>query len=270
MNLSKKKTIKKASIVVLSLALCVFPVSAYAWGWGLPIHPGDHVFDAKRWADSVKVYTQKMQEVMNQVQKYQDMIIMNSGVIGLDQRVNSAIERYSDAYLGTSFINPDADISDAVSSGQSVANMKISNAQELTEFKEKLHRQSVTSNIDTITSFQKNMENASNKLTQIAAVLNTQTGNERGGSIVGETQKANAIRSIRSSTAVDAARSEGAEMMNRIENQQTQIANEHAERIRGSVAKVPSFDPYNPTDEEKAAFESSSKNVGFGSFNGGE
>lgn len=258
--------IKKSLILAVTL-LCLLPIGSSFARWR-PIHPGDHVIDLKRLNDSVKVYAQKMQEYMNQAQKYMDMVIMNTGVIGLDRKIESTINRYSDTYLGTTYVNPKMNFKDAANNPENIAKQ---DAKELEVFKAKIRQESMQSDIDVLNKFQETTDNISGRMSAISEILNQKTGDpSRGGSILGETQKNNAIDIIEAKNSISKAESEGAAMAQSIHKEQTKLVDENLDRSQGTILAIPASDPYHRNEQEKAIFEENSTNLGFGSFTGGE
>lgn len=262
-----KTSAKLITTVSIALLLLIPTGSALAF-WGSPIHPGDHVIDLKRLEDSTKVYTQKIQEYMNQAQKYIDMAIMNSGVLGLDKRVASAIDRYSTKYLGTTIVNPAISSETAKANAQNLAQ---EDAKNLTEFRAQMREESMSANADALATFQQNMSNIAGRTTAISDILNEKTGKQdTGGSIVGETQKTNAISTVRAQNSISGAESEGASLARQIEADNARLVEENAQRADGPLARFPSYDPYHPNSTEEATMKENSENFGFGHFTGGE
>lgn len=257
-----RKTMCVLAICVITLLTPAAP--SYAW-WGVPISPGDHVIDLERLQKNAQIYAEKVQEYLNQANILINRAIMQTGVNGLDRRIHNAIEKYSKRFYGESATNPDKPLTDY---DKMLA--KIDDAGELNDFRKSVSAKAQMTRIDSLDTAQQNLTNMSGRLDSIVNGLIQASSEKSDFGYVGQVQLTNGINIARAKNNIDAANNYGAGMVARMEGESEALVEESIERATGPMVGVPSYDPYHPNEKEKAIFEETSTNVGFGHFTGGE
>ena len=100
--------IHKTAVVVFTMAvLSGSSMIAQAW-WGDLLYPGAHVFDAKRFADSIKETEQAVAAVQNTLENLNKRILMITGLNSDLQSVFKAVQGIGDMPTGKSAAELDA------------------------------------------------------------------------------------------------------------------------------------------------------------------
>lgn len=259
---------KNKKVLLLCVLGLLIPSTVLGWGHR-PIHPGDHVYDAKRWADSAKEYLQMAKEVSQAIKQVQQMTlsIKNLDLSPINNAINVA-NKYTGPG-GISFVNPNTDRSKVASAPETLTKTDVQTVEGMNDYKEKLYTQLATSNKETLEAMQSYSANAAAKRAEADSLLAVKTNEGEMASETAEIQKSNYINGLKASADIDDVKAYGAAIANRIEIENTKYMEIQAERSTGGITHVASgYDPYNPSDEMKAKFEASSKNLGFGTFTG--
>lgn len=203
------------------------------------IHPGDHVFDAKRFHDSVLETAQQALVASQTAQELTIRILQHTGIVEPGSAVAQAMDRYENRYDGQTMISPDGDISSSpVSLLTSYTNNYMTSDPEtgIANYLSKVHSDTAAVEQDVIhqqTARMKNMQD-------IEAI-------EAPGRM-GEIQKGSSLAILRGMNMADEARLDGAQMASSIADSQAQITQEQVDRLRTSMNEVKALDPYDSSN----------------------
>lgn len=203
------------------------------------IHPGDHVFDAKRFHDSVLETAQQALVASQTAQELTIRILQHTGIVEPGSAVAQAMDRYENRYDGQTMISPDGDIaSSPVSLLTSYTNNYMTSDPEtgIANYLSKVHSDTAAVEQDVIhqqTARMKNMQD-------IEAI-------EAPGRM-GEIQKGSSLAILRGMNMADEARLDGAQMASSIADSQAQITQEQVDRLRTSMNEVKALDPYDSSN----------------------
>ena len=203
------------------------------------IHPGDHVFDAKRFHDSVLETAQQALTASQTAQELTIRILQHTGIVEPGSAVAQAMDRYENRYDGQTMISPDGDISSSpVSLLTSYTNNYMTSDPEtgIANYLSKVHSDTAAVEQDVIhqqTARMKNMQD-------IEAI-------EAPGRM-GEIQKGSSLAILRGMNMADEARLDGAQMASSIADSQAQITQEQVDRLRTSMNEVKALDPYDSSN----------------------
>lgn len=203
------------------------------------IHPGDHVFDAKRFHDSVLETAQQALTASQTAQELTIRILQHTGIVEPGSAVAQAMNRYENRYDGQTMISPDGDISSSpISLLTSYTNNYMTSDPEtgIANYLSKVHSDTAAVEQDVIhqqTTRMKDMQD-------IAAI-------EAPGRM-GEIQKSSSLAILRGMNMADEARLDGAQMASSIADSQAQITQEQVDRLRTSMNEVKALDPYDPSN----------------------
>lgn len=203
------------------------------------IHPGDHVFDAKRFHDSVLETAQQALVASQTAQELTIRILQHTGIVEPGSAVAQAMDRYENRYDGQTMISPDGNISSSpVSLLTSYTNNYMTSDPEtdIANYLSKIHSDTAAVEQDVIhqqTARMKNMQD-------IEAI-------EAPGRM-GEIQKGSSLAILRGMNMADEARLDGAQMASSIADSQAQITQEQVDRLRTSMNEVKALDPYDSSN----------------------
>lgn len=203
------------------------------------IHPGDHVFDAKRFHDSVLETAQQALVTSQTAQELTIRILQHTGIVEPGSAVAQAMDRYENRYDGQTMISPDGNISSSpVSLLTSYTNNYMTSDPEtdIANYLSKIHSDTAAVEQDVIhqqTARMKNMQD-------IEAI-------EAPGRM-GEIQKGSSLAILRGMNMADEARLDGAQMASSIADSQAQITQEQVDRLRTSMNEVKALDPYDSSN----------------------
>ena len=203
------------------------------------IHPGDHVFDAKRFHDSVLETAQQALVASQTAQELTIRILQHTGIVEPGSAVAQAMDRYENRYDGQTMISPDGNISSSPVSllTSYTNNYMISDPEtDIANYLSKVHSDTAAVEQDVIhqqTARMKNMQD-------IEAI-------EAPGRM-GEIQKGSSLAILRGMNMADEARLDGAQMASSIADSQAQITQEQVDRLRTSMNEVKALDPYDSSN----------------------
>lgn len=234
------KKIAALTAIILSASLLFATISAGAWGWG-PIKPGDHVFDAKRFADSVRETAQMLQTVQNTLENLKNRIIANTKVDPYFDRVNAEIEKIQ-LPGGDSLINPDNEYKDTLFWKTWEIDEAIADREYNTQLADELE----TTNKEMTDRYQEAINNQFDRDYIQSAIIGIKTPG-----IVGEKQKGNSSAVLNSTAAIDKAQMSGAAQIQEITNQEAAVAADRLDKEKIKQGSFYGYDPYNPTDYDR-------------------
>lgn len=223
------------SVIPLSLVLISFGVVAQAWF--SPIQPGDHVFDAKRFRESV-LQTAKQAIVASQTAKEMTIrILQHTGIKSPGDMVTNEMNR--SIYEGQTLINPDTDITDTPVWWQDryVQQYDTTNPEmEMYQYLAAVHKDAAGVEQDVMYRYQSRLKT----MQQISQI-------EAPGRM-GELQKGSSLSILRGMNMADEARLDGAQMAASIADSQVKYNEEYLARMRTSLNNISTVDPYIPDE----------------------
>lgn len=255
-----KNTLKRSLLLALcGVVLASMPLAMARWK--LPIRPGDHVFDAKRYIDSVKETAEMVKNVQNSYEKLRSSNIYNLGanIEAFERAYNAAATNINEMSSGNTFININKDAKDAESYKYRTINDAVNDNGEI----ERSLRNEATARklaeLNVMSAVQKNTTSRE------AAINNIINENDDG--VLAEHQKANAVAILEGMTEIDAIRQRSALFVDELQDQEEAFAAERLEEQKRKQAVFQGYDPYNPTEEQAASMQLVSKDLGFITIN---
>ena len=234
---------KKPLLLAVSVLFLTGPVSSsYAWGWGLPIKPGDHVIDVKRLQDSIKETAEQVKVYLNEVTKWKNKMLLMSGVTGLDERIDKAIDRYSKAYAGQGLLNTSVPLSSLAAKQRIDGNILANPAA----YKQNLYADQQQSHLDTVTAMTHVSNRSAERLQLAGEVLNQQTDG-----YVGTVQQTSALHQLQLLNDEDEARAYAAMLLQDITNDETKFAEERLAQAEAKQQEWYGYSPYHPSEYDK-------------------
>lgn len=246
---------KTLFLAACGVAFAAFPFAAAKWH--SPIHPGDHVFDAKRFADSVKETAEMVKNVQNSYQKLRNTNIYNlaADITSFQDAYNKATTGINNLTSGNTLININKDgknaesykyiTTDAAIHDNGVIERRLRNEAG----ERKLAELQVTS------AAQKNTADRDKVINDLIV--------QQDEGVLAEKQKTNAIEILQGINSIDAIRMRSALFVDELQNQEEAFAAERLEEQKLKKAVFKGYDPYHPTDEQKLEMEKVSKDLGF-------
>ncbi|MBP2657004.1 MAG: hypothetical protein H6Q69_36 [Firmicutes bacterium] len=239
--------IRKTAVVVFTMAmLSGSSMIAQAW-WGDLIYPGAHVFDAKRFADSVRETEQAIAAVRNILENLNNRILMITGI-------NSELESVFKAVQGS------GDMPKGKSAADLNANFKtVQEKAEQDEAYEMLLYTSLESiNQDAVSVAQKVFQNQQLRSTAQNEVLQVTTDG-----LLGEQQKKNATAILEALAEMDQAQIKGSAFMKQVTMQEAEYTANRIEREKARSGEFYGYDPYHPNAYDAQKRVVKTKSLGF-------
>ena len=231
--------------------------SAYAWGWVDIIPPGSHVFDAKRWADSVQETVQTVKALRNEVKKLQNQIRAMCGIDLYPRAMAAAIKdvlRFPDGK--TIF-----DVRDAYRPLEQLYHDTISADQKGADPIAIIHAYNTGENLVQRNIVANVVQNQTERQ-QLAVSIATSTDD----SLLSEQQKANRLAALEALGSIDEAHRIGTTYTAAVKEQETQHIRRTVERMYAKALLVSPYDPYHPTESDKRNNANRSRAFGFLKF----
>lgn len=207
------------------------------------IHPGDHVFDAKRFHDSVLETAQQALTASQTAQELTIRILQHTGIVEPGSAVAQAMDRYENRYDGQTMVSPNVDMTSTpawwdISYEQDYASMEPE--KKMSAYLNQVHSDAAGVEQDVMRQQSARMKD----MQDIAAI-------EAPGRM-GEIQKGSSLAILRGMDTADEARLAGAQMASSVADSQTRINEEVVDRFRTSLKAIETVDPYQPDkiDEE--------------------
>lgn len=222
-----------------------------------PIHPGDHVFDAKRFADSIKETSEMVKNVQNSYEKLKNAGIYNlaANITGFEEAYNNAATSINDLTSGNTIVNIYKD-------GKNSESYKYITTEAAMQDKGEIERnlrneagERKLTELSVISNAQKNTVERDNVINNIIS--------QHDEGVLAERQKANAVTILQGVNDIDAIRVRAALFIDEIQSQEEAFAKERLEEQKLKKAVFKGYDPYHPTDEQREAMQQVSKNLGF-------
>lgn len=221
------------------------------------IRPGDHVFDAKRFADSVKETAEMVKNVQNSYEK-----LRNAGVYNLAANLTNFEKAYNAAARSINSLSSGNTAINIYKDGKNTESYKYVTTETAMQDKGGIERnlrdearERKLTGLQVMNDAQKNTAARDNDINSIIAQQ------EDGG--LAERQKANALAILQSVNDIDAIRMRSALFVDDIQSQEEVFAAERLEEQKLKKAVFKGYDPYHPTDEQRADMQQTSKDLGF-------
>ncbi len=222
-----------------------------------PIHPGDHVFDAKRFADSVKETAEMVKNVQNSYEKLRNAGIYNlaANITEFEKAYNSAVTKINGVSNGDTVINiyKDEKNTESYKYITTEAAMQDNGAIERRLRNEAGKRK--------LMELQIMNEVQKNNAARDDAVNGTISQHDDG--VLAEKQKANAVTILQGVNDIDAIRMRASLFIDEVQSQEEEFAAERLEEQKLKKAVFKGYDPYHPTDEQRIEMQQVSKDLGF-------
>lgn len=246
---------KSLLLAICGVVFATIPLAAAKWH--SPIHPGDHVFDAKRFADSVKETAEMVKNVQNSYEKLRNAGIYNlaASITGFQDAYNKAATSINNLANGNTLINTNRNGKDA----ESYKYISTDEAMHDTGTIERNLRNEATerklAELETMNNAIKNTAGRNNSINNIIS--------QQDDGVLAERQKSNAIAILQSVNDIDAIRMRSALFVDDVQSQEESFAAERLEEQKLKKAVFKGYDPYHPTDEQKVEMDKVSKDLGF-------
>ena len=248
--------IRKSLLLAISGAILA-SVPLAAARWHSPIHPGDHVFDAKRFADSVKETAEMVKNVRNSYEKLRNAGIYNlaANITGFEDAYNTAAESINNLSNGNTLININKNPKDA----ESYKYISTDEAMHDTGgIERRLRNESSERKLAELEVIANTIKNTSGRENAINNIITQQDNG-----VLAERQKANAVAILQNINDIDAIRMRSALFVDDIQSQEESFAAERLEEQKLKKAVFKGYDPYHPNDEQRIEMDRVSKDLGF-------
>ena len=247
---------KKIVIAALAAGIALGSSTAQAWGWGWVIPPGSHVFDAKRFFDSMKETAQMLETVKNEVQKLKNQITAMLRIDLYPREMEDAVKSALKFPEIRTIFNPKADdpmqrlytdaIVDYEHGGDPFAIIRKRNMDDHLTYR------------NIVANTVQKQEERRRLAGQIASAPDD--------GLLSERQKANQLAALKAIDSIDEAQLIGAAYANAVKDQETSHIKENIRREEAQRMTVYPYDPFHPTDFDKRNNKSESKAFGFLKF----
>ena len=237
----------KSAVVVFTMAmLSGSSMIAQAW-WGDLIYPGAEVFDAKRFADSVRETEQAIAAVQNTLGNLNNRILMITGINSELENVFKAVQETGDMPKGKSAADLDADFKAVQSKAEQ---------DELYEML--LYNNLESANQDAANAAQKVFQNQ-----QIRSIAQNEILQVTTDGLLGEQQKKNATEVLEALESMDQAKVKGSEFMKQVTMQEAEYTTNRIEREKARAGEFYGYDPYHPNEYDLQKRVVQTKSLGF-------
>ena len=243
-----KKKQKLGLLCLTTAAVFSTITSVYAWGgWGGLINPGDEVFDAKRFDDSVEETAKMLLTAQNTLKSLTNRLKFNEGVT-LNIPLQSAAQN------GSTMVNPKNDYKNT----PFWKSWSVHEALEDRSYENKIDAERAQSGTEAAAVLQEVANNQIKREEAIQDILNLASDG-----ILSEKQKANAIEIIDCMTTIDQAKMTGTAYMNAVSDQEATAAIDRLDREKIKAGNVYGYDPYHPSKFDTNHKKNTSVNFGF-------
>lgn len=182
------------------------------------IHPGDHVFDAKRFHDSVLETAQQALTASQTAQELTIRILQHTGIVEPGSAVAQAMDRYENRYQGETLINPGTDLMDSpMEQAEYYDPYSTSYDMDVNQYLQRLHA-------DTLKLTGNVMVQQQNREKDKADILSIEAPGR-----MGEIQKGSSLAILHGMDTADETRMEGAKMAQEIAEDEAKYAEMHRE-----------------------------------------
>lgn len=248
---------RKTTILIIACLFMSLPVASAKWR---PIKPGDHVFDAKRFADSVRETAEMIENVKNSLEKLKNQGIFNTGTnLGrVIDRYNEAAGSVNDLLNGTSIIN----VRKNYDNYETYKSQNITDAMEdYGEYETEILNEAQQRKRELILT---NAGLAGRNVERSEAVREMLATSDAGN--LTERQKSNAAAIIKAANDIDMVRAQAANVADNLQSREEQYALNRMEQEKSKAGAFYSYDPYNPKEFDEVVHQPDSENFGFKKF----
>ncbi len=239
--------IRKTAVVVSTIAiLSGSSIIVQAW-WGDLLYPGAHVFDARRFADSVKETEQAIAAVQNTLGNLNNRILMIIGLNSDLQSVFKAVRGSGDMPTGKSAADLDA-----------VFREVKGKADRDESYEMLLYSSLESANQDAANKAQQVFQNQQLRETAQNEILQAETAG-----LLGEQQKQNATVVLEALEVIDQAQIKGSEFMKQVTKQEAEYTASRIEREKARAGEFYGYDPYHPNEYDMQKRVVNTKSLGF-------
>lgn len=239
--------IHKNAVVIFTVAvLSGSSMIAQAW-WGDLLYPGAHVFDAKRFADSIKETEQAVAAVQNTLENLNKRILMITGLNSDLQSVFKAVQGVGDMPTGKSAAELDAAFREIKEK-----------ADNNEEYEILLYTSLENANQNAANAAQKVFQNLQLRKNAQEEVLQSETDG-----LLGEQQKKNTTAVLEALESMDQAEVKGSEFMKQVTMQEAEFTANRVEREKARAGEFYGYDPYHPNEYDVQKRVVKTKSLGF-------
>lgn len=236
----------KPKLYLTSLALSALlsttaALPAGAW-FGSGLYPGAYVFDAKRFADSVKETAQVVQQYTQELDKWKKKILLMTGVTGLNKRIDTAVKQFEQTWTGQSIVSGNSMDSTAIN--QPPTNTELINQPY--DYRSLLLNEDHQANLDSLSMAQDILGRYDTRYQQMLDIAAIETPGQ-----VGEQQKGTAIAALQALNTEDLIRLSAADTLRQITEDSAAAMQERTEIRQSSLRGFSGYDPYHPTEFDK-------------------
>lgn len=242
---------KKAFTLLLILSMLLSTSVASA---RVRLHNGDHVFDAKRFADSVKVTAEFMAAKVASQGKLFLQEFMNTGTELFFFKNTILSFLFSESSSATTPVNPDVKWKDTLVNRPWVPVEAI----EDTTFEPRLLEENATLNRDSAQALASEAERSETRKELQQQLLQE---SPEGGLAV--KQRSYSVKIATALDELESARSSGIKMINKVYSQELAFSKERLQGFKARQFTRAGYDPFHPSDHDKIANASKSENFGF-------
>lgn len=226
----------KRSIFIIVIALLGFSLSYLSVTEAYRLRPGDHVFDAKRFSDSLKETAQMLENVQNSLENLKNRIVFNSKIDAFDN-IQEELNKIKTTFENKSLLNPNNVLSDS----PFWKSWNATDALKDTTYKQTLNNELSISNKETEDITQEVLQNQ-----QSYDALKQDLLNEKTNGVVAEKQRANALSIIDAITSANKTNLTGTKLINNITEQEAAAAAERLDEEKVKAGQFYGYDPYHP------------------------
>lgn len=237
---------QKKLVVVLMMALLLNAPATASAGWHWPIRPGDHVFDLKRFTDSVKETAEMVKTVTNTLAELRNQLKMLAAAGDLEG-MWYALEQAKDLPWGRQAKAYD----DVYREARDQDELYVPYIPILDESRE-LDNELVEVSAQQTVSNQTGRMQAQQSLTA-----------EETEGVLGEKQKRNVRQALDGLSTIDRAELLGSQLQQAVGEQEMMATSRRIEQEKAKDGVFYGYDPYHPSDFDRAHRAGNTQNFGF-------
>ena len=250
-------SIIKKSLLLTICGMLLASVPFAAARWHLPIRPGDHVFDAKRYVDSVKETAEMIKNVRNSYEK-----LRNAGIYNLATDITGFEDAYNKAAVGINNLSNGNTLINIYKNGKDAESYKYISVEDAMhdtgDIDRMIRNEASERKLEELEVMNNTIKNTVDRDDVINSIITQQCDG-----VLGERQKANAVAILQSVNDIDAIRMRSTLFLDDVQSQEESFAAERLEEQKLKKAVFKGYDPYHPTDEQKNEMDRVSKDLGF-------
>lgn len=241
-------------LTIVAFSACTVTITSAFWG-GI-LKPGDHVFDAKRFADSLKETAEMLKTVQNTLDNLKNRIIANTSVDPYTERLNTELGKIKPPD-GDSLINP----SNEYESSPFWKSWSYKDAVTDKTYDAKLTTELSNTKKETTDVLQQAINNQSSRYE-----LNQDLQNLETVGILGEKQKNNAAEISSVLASIDKTTMSGVSFVNNVANQEAVAMVNRIDQQKIKAGEFYGYDPYNPNEYDRENRSEPPAPMGFAKF----